>query len=165
MPLYEIRHITPLTPSQQDSLADALTTIHSTKFTTPRMFVNVVFTEYSKVNTYVGGKRKQGNHIMANVRVGPSRTQKDWDELGEQVAKAWGEIVPEGELRTFFVLGGLTAGFEAGFSIPPAGGDVEWLEKNFAAFEKKAKAGDEEFADLVAEIEERGLMKQQTNGH
>lgn len=106
---------------------------------------------------------------MANVRVGPSRTQKDWDELCLEVKAAWDGIVPmpkvkrsapdlDYSLRTVFILGGLTAGYEAGFLIPPAGGDGEWLRENMEAFEAKARDGDEEFADLVREVKERGML-------
>jgi len=62
-------------------------------------------------------------------------------------------------LRTVFILGGLTAGWEAGFSIPPAGGDVAWLQEHMAEFEAKAEGGDEEFRDLVKEVKERGLLE------
>jgi hypothetical protein len=55
-------------------------------------------------------------------------------------------------------VGGLIGGYEAGFMIPQAGGDVQWLKDNMAKFEEKAKAGDDAFADLVAEVKERGLL-------
>ena len=41
MPLYTVQHACPLSLSQKDELALALTHIHSTKFTTPKNFVNV----------------------------------------------------------------------------------------------------------------------------
>ncbi|KAI6891458.1 hypothetical protein KC318_g9444 [Hortaea werneckii] len=65
MPLYEVQHYITLTVSQKDELAEAITKIHSTKFSTPRMFVNVHFTATSTLRTYVGGKPRQGNHIRA----------------------------------------------------------------------------------------------------
>lgn len=171
MPFYEIQHIIPLTDAQQDELAEAITHIHSTMFTTPRLFVNVKFTDYSKVTTFVGGKRQQGNHIIANVRTGPSRTQADWDKLCADVVAAWNGIVPmpkvrRGEqdrddtLRSCIILGGLTAGYEAGFSLPPAGGDVAWMKKNLDAFQKKADGGDQEFKGMIEEIQRRGLLNQ-----
>ncbi|GIZ44097.1 hypothetical protein CKM354_000730600 [Cercospora kikuchii] len=163
MPFYEVRHVDPLSQAQQDSLAEALTTIHSTKFTTPRLFVNVGFVDQSKVNTYVAGKPRKGNSIAANVRVGPSRTQKDWDQLCEEVVAAWQKIVPDAELRGVFILGSMTAGWEAGFTMPSAGQDVQWLKDNWQAFEEKAKAGDEDFADMLIDIKQRGLQ-QQANG-
>ncbi|EME41110.1 hypothetical protein DOTSEDRAFT_37805 [Dothistroma septosporum NZE10] len=194
MPLYEIQHICPLTTAQQDELAIAITRIHSTKFTTPKMFVNVKFTDAKEHVTYIGGKRRQGNHILANVRVGPSRTQKDWDSLCAEIVGEWNRIVPmpkvkrylctmewrgkgtqwvgmmwltflrgrsapdeDHTLRSCILLGGLIGGYEAGFMIPPAGGDVQWMKDNWDEFKMKAQS-DEEFKDMVDEVEERGLM-------
>ena len=57
MPMYEIEHITPLSPSQKDALAASITQIHSNLFTTPSLFVNVRFTDISGQDLYVGGKR------------------------------------------------------------------------------------------------------------
>jgi phenylpyruvate tautomerase PptA (4-oxalocrotonate tautomerase family) len=99
MPFYEVRHTDSLSKAQRDALAEAITTIHSKKFTTPRLFVNVGFADTSSMHTYVAGKERMGNSISATVRVGPSRTQKDWDELCEDVVAAWKEILPEVELR------------------------------------------------------------------
>jgi hypothetical protein len=53
----------------------------------------------------------------------------------------------------------MVGGFEAGFPIPPAGGDVKWLQDNMDGFKKKANEGNEHFIDLLAEIEDRGLLK------
>ncbi|SMR58732.1 unnamed protein product [Zymoseptoria tritici ST99CH_3D1] len=165
MPEYDVRTVIPLSESQQDALAEAITRIHSTKFTTPRLFVNVKFTDVSKQRTYVGGKRHQGNHIFANVRVGPSRTPADWDDLSKQVVGAWEDVVQsegsgrECELQSFIIMGGMQGGYEAGFPIPPAGGDVQWMRDNMEGFKKKAADGHEGFIDMLAEIEERGLMK------
>jgi phenylpyruvate tautomerase PptA (4-oxalocrotonate tautomerase family) len=112
MPEYDVRTVVSLTEAQQDELAERITHIHSTKFTTARLFVNVKFTDISKQRTYVGGKRHQGNHIFANVRVGPARTQEDWDDLSTQVVKAWNETVAssksgsgrEYELQSFIIM-------------------------------------------------------------
>lgn len=169
MPLYDVQHIVPLTDAQQDELAMAITKIHSTRFSTPKMFVNVKFTDISNTVTYIGGKRRTGNHIIANVRVGPSRTQQDWDELCLEMLKAWDGIVPmpkvkrsapdqDHSLRSCIIVGGLTAGYEAGFLIPPAGGDVAWLHEHMEEFEAKANGGDEEFAEMVQEVKERGML-------
>lgn len=56
MPLYEVYHRTPLSDSQKASLADAITTRHSAKFTTPRLFINVIFTDSSERPVYVNAK-------------------------------------------------------------------------------------------------------------
>lgn len=124
----------------------------------------------------MGGKQLQeNNYIVANVRSGPSRTQKEWDGLCEEVVKIWEGIVchdgkdgndgndekkgDDGKgLRAVFVMGGLIAGWEAGFVIPKAGEDGEWLKKNLGEFERRARLGEGMFGDLVEEIGERGLL-------
>ena len=60
-------------------------------------------------------------------------------------------------------MGGMVAGLEVGFILPQAGGDVQWLQENWEGFNQKANEGDEEMADLVKEVQERGLMDG-TNG-
>ncbi|GIZ46182.1 hypothetical protein CKM354_000932000 [Cercospora kikuchii] len=173
MPLFEIQHVVPLTDAQKDDLAEAITQIHAIKFTTPRVAVNVKYTDVSKVLMYIAGKRRQGNHIIGNVRVGPSRPQKDFDDECLEILAAWNKTVATPEektnaphldlrLRSCFLLGGMVTGYEAGFIIPPAGGDVKWLHDHFASFEAQANAGDEDMADLVNEIKERGMMNNKT---
>ncbi|KAM3424064.1 hypothetical protein BST61_g11385 [Cercospora zeina] len=167
MPLYEIRHTTPLTPQQHDALAQGLTTLHSIKFTTPKLFVNVLFTPFSTVPYYAGGTAKKGNHIIANVRTGPSRSKADWDALSREVVALWEDVVGKDDdgdggkglgLHSLFILGGMVGGYEAGFLIPEAGGDKKWLEENWAEFEEKAKKGDRDFKELMEEVRERGLL-------
>ena len=60
-------------------------------------------------------------------------------------------------------MGGIIAGLEAGFVLPAAGGDVQWLEENWEEFNRRAEAGDEEMKGMVKEIQERGLLDG-TNG-
>ncbi|KAI6829401.1 hypothetical protein KC342_g9015, partial [Hortaea werneckii] len=152
MPLYEIQHYITLTISQKDELAEAITKIHSTKFSTPRMFVNVQFTSTSTLRTYVGGKPRQGNHIRATVRNGPSRTSEDWNDLTRQIQSAWTTVVGPGlpklrrsdteeadtSLRSIIICGEILGGMEAGFFLPPAGGDAGWIARNWGAFRERA---------------------------
>lgn len=56
MPLYIISHKDPISPTQRDGLAAAVTKIHTTVFTTPSLFVNVKFEDASDASYYVGGK-------------------------------------------------------------------------------------------------------------
>ncbi|KAI7169034.1 hypothetical protein KC324_g11426, partial [Hortaea werneckii] len=167
MPLYEVQHYITLTISQKDELAEAITKIHSTKFSTPRMFVNVHFTPTSHLRTYIAGKPRQGNHIRATVRNGPSRTSEDWNDLTRQLQSAWTSIVGPGlpklrrsdaeesdtSLRSVIICGEILGGMEAGFFLPPAGGDGEWVARNWEAFRERADKGEEEFGDLVREVE------------
>ena len=57
MPLYRFELCYSLASSQQDELAKAVTKIHSGKFTTPSLFVNVTFTDISSQAAYIAGKR------------------------------------------------------------------------------------------------------------
>jgi phenylpyruvate tautomerase PptA (4-oxalocrotonate tautomerase family) len=92
MPFYEVDHSCTLTEGQKDELAEALTTIHSTKFMTPKLFVNVAFKPMT-TDFYVAGKRKAPNMISAHVRTGGGRDKSQWDELCDEVLEAWESIV------------------------------------------------------------------------
>ncbi|KAK0253279.1 hypothetical protein LTR57_000983 [Friedmanniomyces endolithicus] len=141
MPFYEFNHHIPLTISQKDELAAAITTIHSTHFSTPKLFVNVAFHDVSQTSTYIAGKRRTANHLSAHVRNGPSRGRKDWAYLVSEVQAAWDKIVGPGLPK-----------------VPPAGGDVQWLQENWGEFNRRAEAGDEDFKGMVEEVKERKLM-------
>ncbi|KAL2029361.1 hypothetical protein VTO58DRAFT_108553 [Aureobasidium pullulans] len=151
MPAYEVEHVCPLTDDQKDRLASAITKIHSQQFSAPKLFVNVRITDISGQRTYVAGKQYKSNRIFAYVRHGPSRTQSDYDAVSKALTQAWEEIVPGTELRLIMFYGAIVAGMEAGFSIPQAGDDKQWIEENMDAFKKKAEEGDEHFRELVEE--------------
>lgn len=93
MPLYLVSHAVDLTTNQQDTLATAITKLHTELFTAPALFVNVRFSAASQHVGYVGGKKGQVNSISAHVRHGPSRTPEMYDRLCIGVAKAWAETV------------------------------------------------------------------------
>ncbi|KAM0716946.1 hypothetical protein Q7P37_006798 [Cladosporium fusiforme] len=170
MPYYEINHSILLTPSQKDDLAAKITQIHSERFSTPRLFVNVKFSDISSTPFYIGGKARTKSHILAHVRTGPSRSTSDFNALCADIATAWNEIVPlpkvkrsapdeDRALYSVFMLGDIAAGMEAGFEIPEAGKDAEWLAENMNAFKARAEGGEVEFEELVKEVEERGLIQ------
>ena len=60
-------------------------------------------------------------------------------------------------------MGGILAGIEAGFLLPEAGGDVQWLQENWDAFNELAAAGNEEWVHMVEDVKKRGLLDG-TNG-
>lgn len=68
MPNYEVEHICPLTVNQQDEIAAAITEIHSSKFSTPKLFVNVRFTNISDHAVYVAGKRVSHSSVSSHFR-------------------------------------------------------------------------------------------------
>lgn len=178
MPLYMVSHATPLTPAQLDELAQAITELHTTIFTTPSLFVNVRFAPTSDYVGYVGGRRSRPNSITAHVRHGPARAKEMYNELVIRIAGVWSSIVSpcafsylassfgsdmQGKVKEsndvrIFIMGDIVAGYEHGFTIPDAGCDIEWMRANLSGFEEKARAGNEEMAMLVEEIKSRSLL-------
>ena len=97
------------------------------------------------------------NRIFATVRTGPARKQSDYDNVCTQIHAAWQSIVgsvdsEDRELRAIFVLGGVLSASEAGFLLPEAGGDAQWVRDNMDEFKKRAEAGDEDFAELLRDM-------------
>jgi hypothetical protein len=210
MPLYEIEHVCPISPSQQKSLAVAITKIHTQKFTTPSFIVNVRFKDTKAIPLFVAGEevsvavgvllflrilidrrwdpvctadtfhwrlssvfrsnsdvcdefQRKANFISAHVRHGPGRTMEHYADVCSALATAWGSIIgtaPELALRGIFVLGDIITGWEAGFSIPPAGEDKAWLKRNMSGFQKLADAGNPEFQGLMHKLQTRADLKE-----
>ncbi|BCS27687.1 uncharacterized protein APUU_60735A [Aspergillus puulaauensis] len=165
MPFYQIEHATPLNKPQRDALATSITTIHTRKFATPSLFVNVRFTDASRDVNYVGGKECSINRITGYVRAGGNRSKKDFDDVALKILETWNSIVNPGskkgeeredlELKRVFVMGAITTGVESGFVLPEAGQDAAWLKENTPRFEELAEQGDPEFIELVREIRSR----------
>jgi len=85
-----------------------------------------------------------------------------YNQLCASIHRAWTEIVGtegDAELRAIFVLGSIVAGWEAGFPLPQAGEDKQWLRENMEEFEKRAE-GDEDFRGLVEEVGRRGELRE-----
>lgn len=61
MPFYEVQHACPLDKTQRDEIAKAITFIHTRKFCTPSLFVNLNFTNSSEHCTYIGGEEVGSN--------------------------------------------------------------------------------------------------------
>ncbi|EKG16696.1 Tautomerase [Macrophomina phaseolina MS6] len=170
MPLYIVSHKDPISSSQRDELAAAITKIHANLFTTPSLFVNVKFEDVSTTSYYVGGKPHLINAITAQVRPGASRPRSAYDELCRQLRAAWEDIFSSLQdansnktnaaavpLDGIFILGTIIAGEEQGFLLPEAGKDGEWVREHWKEFEKRAGAGDAGMKALVEECRERGL--------
>ena len=107
------------------------------------------------------GQQKKSNSIRAWVRTGPSRTKQDYDDLAEQVAKAWKDTVgTQGteKLGAIFVLGDVLAAHESGLLVPRAGEEPEWVKQNYAEFQELAK-DEQTFRDLIEELQTRECFK------
>ncbi|RFU31124.1 hypothetical protein B7463_g5201, partial [Scytalidium lignicola] len=162
MPLYNVHHIVPLTNEQKAAIAEKITYFHSRQFATPSLFVNVFFTNASKFESFVGGRRKNFNMVLVFARSGGGRTIGDFNHISFEVVKIWDEVVNNGkkgqgatDLRGVFVQDSLRTGIEAGFLVPPAGTDREWMKKSLPEFKRLADAGDEDFKFVLEEIETR----------
>jgi hypothetical protein len=91
------------------------------------------------------------------------RSADDFNALCGEINSAWASIVhPDRhvpseteELRAIFITGELIAGTEAGIVIPSAGHDLEWAAENMEIFKAKAAAGDQDFVELLAEMNGR----------
>lgn len=121
MPLYDVEHVTPLGADQQASLAIAMTDLHSTRFKTPRAFLNVRYTDVSGQVVFRGGKRARYNRVILRTRAGEQRSKEMYDEHCRDIVRVWEDIVgKEGELglRTVWVMAALTTAIECGIARP-----------------------------------------------
>ncbi|KAJ5900131.1 hypothetical protein N7495_004875 [Penicillium taxi] len=156
MPLYDVEHVCPLSFPDQEELAAALTNLHSSGFNTPKTFVNVRFIDASHQVVFRGGKRRKFNRIIIRTRAGENRTNELYIDHCKLVVCEWERIVgKDGEksLRTVWVMGALTTALEAGIARPKTGDEPQWLVANRSKFEKLAEQGDEDFIDLLAELD------------
>ncbi|KAL1983707.1 hypothetical protein VTN96DRAFT_9963 [Rasamsonia emersonii] len=163
MPLYDVEHVTPLTETQQEQLAIALTDLHVQRFHTPRFFVNVRYTDVSHQVVFRGGIRRKYNRIIVRTRAGSNRSVETYNDHCRDIVRVWERIIvgddddkdPERGLRTVWVMGALTTGLEAGIARPKTGEEQEWLQLHIPEFRKLAEAGDEDFIELIKEVDGR----------
>ncbi|KAJ9498182.1 hypothetical protein H2202_006333 [Exophiala xenobiotica] len=169
MPLYDVEHVTPLNLLQQTGLAQALTNLHATRFKTPKIFVNVRYTDVTNQIVFRGGRRVQYNRIILRTRHGEQRTKEIYDEHCRDIVKLWDGVVVGGgssskegpgqklqqtkQLRTVWVMGALTTAVECGIARPGVGEEDKWLEENMDEFKRLAEEGDGDFVDLLHELE------------
>ncbi|PNP43479.1 hypothetical protein TGAM01_v210434 [Trichoderma gamsii] len=161
MPLYDVEYVTPLTPRQQELLANAFTTVHSNRFNTPRYFINVRYTDVSDQVVFRGGIRRKYNRLILRTRAGSNRSSEEYLEHCKDLVGEWEKIVGRyGEmgLRTVWVNGTLTQALEAGIGRPKTGEEDKWIEENMALFKELAASGDEDFIELMKELELRGKL-------
>lgn len=171
MPYYEVNHSVPLSDGQRERLAQAITDVHVQAFKTPSLFVNVRFVkeDLSQGNVFVGGKRetKKSNSIISYVRTSPSRTKEDFDRVAKSIEDAWYATVGDGatssaehpylvakediRLHAIGLLPIVTAR-EAGFTIPTAGEEKQWIGEQLPVFQKLAQNGESSFVTLLEEV-------------
>ncbi|CAI7633183.1 unnamed protein product [Penicillium bialowiezense] len=156
MPLYDVEFVCHLSYAQQEALAKSFTNLHAKRFNTPRYFVNVRFNDVSNQLVFRGGHRRKYNRVILRTRAGSNRTNESYIEHCRAVVIEWERIVgntDDGSLRTVWVMGALTTALEAGIARPKTGEEGEWLEANKPHFKELAEAGDEDFTELMKELE------------
>ncbi|KAH8680157.1 hypothetical protein BGZ61DRAFT_358891 [Ilyonectria robusta] len=165
MPFYDISHSYAFTPAQREALAERITTLHCTMFNTPSMFVNIRFAPIKDEEYWYGRKRKPNtNRIFGHVRSGSNRSAEAFAKLAEEIEAIWDDVVGKTEsdvgpgnpktLQTVFIVPGITTREES-LAIPPAGTEKAWLRDNLESFKERAGRGDQDFKDLLAELEAR----------
>lgn len=165
MPFYDISHSYAFTPAQREALAERITTLHCTMFNTPSMFVNIRFAPIKEEEYWYGRKRKPNtNRIFGHVRSGPNRSAEIFAKLAEEIEAIWDDVVGKTEsdvgpgnpkiLQTVFIVPGITTREES-LAIPPAGTEKAWLRNNLESFKERAGRGDQDFKDLLEELEAR----------
>ncbi|KAM0256106.1 hypothetical protein ACHAQJ_005193 [Trichoderma viride] len=161
MPLYDVEYVTPLTPQQQEQLANAFTTVHSKRFNTPRYFINVRYTDVSNQVVFRGGILRKYNRLILRTRAGSNRSSEEYLQHCKDLVAEWEKVVgTEGELglRTVWINGTLTQALEAGIGRPKTGEEDAWIAENLSHFKELAAAGDEDFIELMKELEVRGKL-------
>ncbi|KAJ5351357.1 hypothetical protein N7452_000331 [Penicillium brevicompactum] len=156
MPLYDVEYICHLDYTQQEALAKAFTNLHAERFNTPHYFVNVRFTDVSNQLVFRGGHRRKYNRVILRTRAGSNRTNEIYIEHCHAMVTEWEKIVGNSDdesLRTVWVMGALTTALEAGLARPKTGEEDQWLEANKLHFKELAEAGDEDFIELMKELE------------
>ncbi|WP_396135327.1 hypothetical protein [Amycolatopsis sp. A133] len=71
-------------------MAEAITGIHTSVTSTPRGFVNVVFTEYEPMSFFTAGKPNTVSVIGGKIRAGRDRASRA--ELLTRLSEAWTAI-------------------------------------------------------------------------
>jgi hypothetical protein len=135
MPLYDVEHITPLTDDQQETLAKAFTDLPSTRFKTPKFFINVRYTDARGQAVFRGGKRAVYNRLILRTRAAEGaheqRSKHSYEEHCRDLIRVWDRVVGVGvgagkeeaggsgqALRTVWVLAALTTAVECGIARP-----------------------------------------------
>lgn len=79
--------------------------------------------------------------------------QKLWAEHAANVEKSEGRLDDARALCDVFIFEEVAAGVEQGFVIPKAGGEGEWIKKNWSVFVRRRDEGDEAMERMVETVE------------
>ena len=112
------------------------------------------------------------NRIVGIVRTSLARSKSDFDTLGEKIEDAWyraleptssgaeGAALAEAKRLLLVTFTPLIAIREGGMTIPDAGKEGEWFKEKLPYIRERASKGNEDFAEMVKELDEREDLKQ-----
>ncbi|KIV77221.1 hypothetical protein PV11_09036 [Exophiala sideris] len=169
-----IQHTIPLTAAQKHAIAQAITSLHSTTFVTPSLFVNVVFQQLKNSDDddptyFLAGEPTSTpngpNRILALVRSSPARSKQTFDDLAVKIENAWYDAIGDSHDKQakkmhFIAFYPMIAVRENGVAIPDAGKEGTWLKENMPYFKSQAyEHDDEEFKKMIEEVNQRDDLK------
>jgi phenylpyruvate tautomerase PptA (4-oxalocrotonate tautomerase family) len=127
MPLYQC--LVPAGSVDADtraSLAEAITTVHTSVISVPRIFVNVVFMEYDPTAYFTGGRRATVSSITATIRAGFDDAVRS--ELLTRLCDSWSSVTGQDRRRVTVSLDEVDASsrMEGGMILPSFGDEAIW---------------------------------------
>jgi phenylpyruvate tautomerase PptA (4-oxalocrotonate tautomerase family) len=127
MPLYKC--LVPagsLDADTRAALAEAITTVHASVTSVPRVFVNVVFLEYEPTAYFTGGRPNTVSSITAAIRAGFDSAVRN--ELLTRLSESWSSITGQDTRRITVSLDEVDASsrMEGGMILPCFGDEAVW---------------------------------------
>ena len=112
------------------ALAEAITTVHASVMSTPRIFVNVVFIEYEPTAYFTGGQPAAVSSITAAIRAGFDDAQRS--ELLTRLSESWSSITGQDARRITVSLDEIdgSARMEGGMILPSLGEEAIWAQSH-----------------------------------
>jgi len=102
---------------------------------------------------YLASGHPAETHPPQASKGGDGKEKENEEGVGEKEKGVnWND---ERSLQAVFIVPGLVAR-ESGLAIPEAGGEREWLQKNWGTFKGRAEEGDDDMRRLIDEVEGRG---------
>jgi phenylpyruvate tautomerase PptA (4-oxalocrotonate tautomerase family) len=125
MPLYQC--LVPagsLDADTRATLAEAITTVHTSVISVPRIFVHVVFIEYEPTAYFIGGRPATVSSITATIRAGFDEALRS--ELLTRLCESWSSITGQDTRRITVSLDEVDASsrMEGGMILPSFGDEA-----------------------------------------
>ncbi|KAI1258482.1 hypothetical protein F5Y18DRAFT_444529 [Xylariaceae sp. FL1019] len=172
MPHYQILHSYMLSRHQKEFLAEEITCLHFSKFTTPKSFIRVSFvaTAAASGDFFVAGKTltEAGNYIIANIRPSTNRRSLDLDSISKDIENVWYRAIVDQDNGSHYEAAALQITFMPiiylrgqGLQIPEGGQGAAWKNGPLPPIGKIAESGDEHIETMFQNITDdmpRALM-------